>query len=1019
MMPNLDNNILSQLNQTQQEAVTFSPGPLLILAGPGSGKTRTLIHRAAWLILKKNVSPENLLLLTFTNKAAEEMRERLKKILGENKKQLPWAGTFHSFCARVLRIDGHFLNIPKNFTIYDDRDQEDTIKKVLAKLDLSPKQYKTSSVLATISQAKNEMITALEYPQYARGTWQETVARIYLKYQQFLKEYQALDFDDLLLETARLFQKEKNVLNKYQDQYHWVLIDEYQDTNHAQYLLTKLLVKKHQNLNVVGDASQCLPSGTAISTPKGKKKIETLKTGNQVIAASGRGKTNIFTIKKIYKRQFKEKLTCITTKSGKKIRLTPNHILFAALKPTKNIYLVYLMYRRDKGYRIGITKGLRTGDSRQGRKPYVGLNARGNQEAADKMWILKTCPEKQKAVFWELYYSYKYGLPTLVFDTCGRDMKITQKQIDNLFSSINTTKRAEKLIRDFHLNLDFPHHRPKGISGYKQPDRQIIHLKFFEDPRQSIKSPWGAHRISLNTSDQSLERKIKQHGFYTRPGKKNTWRTEIMRLKYSDAQKTAQDLSKAAGDIDISCEAFLGKKRKFFFHPASHIQPKMIIATENNGIIKEETVSKVKWENYNGFVWDLDVNQVHNYLANDIVVHNSIYGWRGADYRNLVNLKDDFPQLKVINLEQNYRSTQSILDAANNVIKKNTTHPVLNLWTVKKGGEKISLYEAQNEQEEAQFIVEIIKNHLISSPDLSLKRFAVLYRTNAQSRIIEETLLHSGLPYLLVGGVRFYERKEIKDCLAYLRVIANPQDKISLQRTEKLGKNRLKKFQELVKKNEASRHTSRVAVSSPPSRSEILPKSRLSGTKEDKQKVISTLEWLNQILAKTEYLQIYDENDPQDLARVENVKELRSVATEFPDLNQFLENVALIQQEYLPTGKINPQKDNNVITLMTAHAAKGTEFPIVFIIGLEEGLFPHARALMEKNEVEEERRLCYVAMTRAQEKLYLSYTKRRFCFESPKKKPNRFHFGEKSNNQVSRFINDIPTHLLDMVKFKQ
>jgi DNA helicase-2/ATP-dependent DNA helicase PcrA len=608
MMPELDNNILSHLNQTQQEAVAFGPGPLLVLAGPGSGKTRTLIHRAAWLILKKGVNPENILLLTFTNKAAEEMRERLKKILGENKKQLPWAGTFHSFCARVLRTDGYFLNIPKNFTIYDDRDQEDTIKKVLEKLDFSPKQYKPSSVLATISQAKNEMITALEYPQYARGIWQETVARIYLKYQQFLKEYQALDFDDLLLETTRLFQKEKNVLNKYQDQYHWVLIDEYQDTNHTQYLLTKLLVKKHQNLNVVGDASQ------------------------------------------------------------------------------------------------------------------------------------------------------------------------------------------------------------------------------------------------------------------------------------------------------------------------------------------------------------------------------AIYGWRGADYRNLLSLQDDFPNLKIINLEQNYRSTKTILDAANNVIKKNTSHPILNLWTIKKGGEKISLYEAQNEQEEAQFIVEIIKNHLISSPDLSLKRFAVLYRTNAQSRIIEETFLHSGLPYLLVGGVRFYERKEIKDCLAYLRVLANPQDKISYQRIEKIGKTRLKKFQELVKKN--------------------------------KGKEIPALEWLDQILAKTDYLQIYDESDPQDLARVENVKELRSVAAEFPDLNQFLENVALIQQEYLPTGKINPQKDNNVITLMTAHAAKGTEFPIIFIIGLEEGLFPHARALMEKNEVEEERRLCYVAMTRAKEKLYLSYTKR------------RFYFGENSQSQASRFLADIPIHLLDMIKFK-
>jgi len=609
-MSNLNNPILSQLNPQQQEAVTFGPGPLLILAGPGSGKTRTLTHRAAWLILKKDVKPENILLLTFTNKAAEEMRERLKKLLTTNHQspiaKLPFAGTFHSFCARVLRKDGNFLKIPKNFTIYDEDDQKETIKKIINELDLSPKQYKPYSVLATISQAKNEMITALEYPQYARGTWQETVARIYLKYQQYLKEYQALDFDDLLLETVRLFQKEKNILSQYQEQYHWVLIDEYQDTNHTQYLLTKLLVKKRQNLNVVGDAAQ------------------------------------------------------------------------------------------------------------------------------------------------------------------------------------------------------------------------------------------------------------------------------------------------------------------------------------------------------------------------------AIYSWRGADYHNLLNLQDDFPQLKIINLERNYRSTQTILKAANNVIRKNTSHPILNLWTSQKSGEKISLYEAQNEEDEAQFIVETIKNYLLSSPKISLKNFAVLYRTNAQSRIIEEIFLRSGLPYLLIGGVRFYERKEIKDCLAYLRIMANPQDKISLERIKKLGKKRLKKFQTLLKNTQDLND-------------------------------LSTLEILDKILETTEYLQVYDENDPQNLARIENVKELRSVAAEFPDLNQFLENVALIQQEYLPQSSKNLTKDNNVITLMTAHAAKGTEFPVVFIIGLEEGLFPHNKALVEKN-IEEERRLFYVAMTRAKEKLYLSYTK------------HLFYFGENSQSQASQFLGDIPVHLLDVIK---
>ncbi len=616
MMPNLNNLILSHLNSIQQEAVTFGSGPLLILAGPGSGKTRTLIYRAAWLILKKNAPPENLLLLTFTNKAAEEMKERLKKLISNPQlnnleiNQLPFAGTFHSFCAKVLRKEGHFLNISKNFTIYDESDQIEAIKSILKELNLSPKQFKPHSVLNTISQAKNEMLTALGYPQYARGVWQETVAQIYLKYQQCLKKFQALDFDDLLLETVRLFQKEKAVLNKYQDQYRWVLIDEYQDTNHTQYILTKLLTKKHQNLNVVGDASQ------------------------------------------------------------------------------------------------------------------------------------------------------------------------------------------------------------------------------------------------------------------------------------------------------------------------------------------------------------------------------AIYGWRGADYRNLLNLENDFPRLKIINLEQNYRSTQTILTAANNVIKKNTSHPVLNLWTAKKGGEKISLYEAQNEEDEAQFIVEVIKNHLLKKQFDSLKNFVVLYRTNAQSRVIEEVFLRSGLPYILIGGVRFYERKEIKDCLAYLRYLANPQDKISYQRIEKLGKGRLKNFQNLIKE----------------------------------KKDFTTLEWLDKILEATGYLKAYDENNPQDLARIENIKELRSVATEFPDLNHFLENVSLIQQETFNVNKPSPNPqlsslpNREAVTLMTAHAAKGTEFPVVFIVGLEEGLFPHLRSLADKSEIEEERRLCYVAMTRAQEKLYLSYTQR------------RFFFGEHSQNQASRFLSDIPEELIDVVR---
>lgn len=594
-------SILTQLNPAQQEAVTFGEGPLLILAGAGSGKTRALTYRAAYLIQEKKIPSDNILLLTFTNKAADEMKGRIEKLLGRSRNVLPFAGTFHSFCARLLRKEGKALGIPVNYSIYDESDQLETIKLAMIKIDLSTKEYKPASILNTISQAKNELISAREYPQYAQGHFQEAVARVYLSYQRLLKDYQALDFDDLLFETVRLFQKEKPILKKYQNRFHHVLIDEYQDTNQAQYTLTKLLASKWRNLCAVGDAAQ------------------------------------------------------------------------------------------------------------------------------------------------------------------------------------------------------------------------------------------------------------------------------------------------------------------------------------------------------------------------------AIYGWRGANYRNLMNLKNDFPDLTIVNLERNYRSTQNILGAANEVIKKNTRHPILKLWTKNEAGEKVTIFEAGNELEEAQYII-----NMIVSQGGDYFSYVVLYRTNAQSRVIEEAFLHAGLPYILVGGTRFYERKEIKDCLAYLRLLANPKDMASYKRIQKLGKRRLKKFMDFAEKFDKKKHKSK----------------------------LTTLEILDKVLKAIDYLKLYDEKEEKDLARLENIKELRSVATEFPDLNQFLENVALVQQEYLPQHPVKNKK-RDAVTLMTAHAAKGTEFPVVFMVGMEEGLFPHSRSMMDKEELEEERRLCYVGMTRAKKKLYLIYTRQ------------RLYFGQRSTNPPSRFLADIPQDLAE------
>ncbi len=606
----MTSGLLNDLNPDQQKAVTHTDGPVLILAGAGSGKTRVLTYRVAYLISQKHISPHNILMVTFTNKAANEMKERIAKLLAPNASpvthnDLPFAGTFHSLCVRILRIDGMHIGIPTNFLIYDEQDQLDAIKDIMKKLDISTKNFNPGAILHTISEAKNELIGASEYPQYARGYFQETVSRVYLEYQKLLKENEALDFDDLLMKTVVLFEKYPEILGKYQEKYHYVLVDEYQDTNKAQYILTKLLSGRYRNLCVVGDASQ------------------------------------------------------------------------------------------------------------------------------------------------------------------------------------------------------------------------------------------------------------------------------------------------------------------------------------------------------------------------------SIYRWRGADFRNIVNFKHDFPDVTVFHLEQNYRSTQIILDAAFGVISKNTTHPILKLWTEKHGGERIVLYEARNEHDEATFLIQTILQSNRPYTD-----FAILYRTNAQSRVLEEAFLHAGVPYVLVGGTRFYERREIKDVLAYLRLLANRKDTVSFKRIEKLGKGRLEKF---LTFDESIR-------------------------RDNKLISLTTLELLDSVLAATQYLELYNANVEEEAYRLENIKELRSVATEFPVLPEFLETVALVEAEEKRHSKpeVYPEAERGAVTLMTLHAAKGLEFPIVFMIGMEEGLFPHARSLMDKEELEEERRLCYVGITRAKEKLYLSYANR------------RLFFGTRTQNMISRFIADMPQHVLEL-----
>ncbi|WP_455239282.1 DNA helicase PcrA [Veillonella sp.] len=643
-------SLLDGLNREQQQAVQHTEGPLLILAGAGSGKTKVLTVRIAYL-LAQGVNPYEILAITFTNKAAKEMKSRVEGLVGDVANRI-WLSTFHSFCAKFLRFElDNFLGYNSNFTIYDTSDSQVVIKAALKALNLDDKYYPVGAMISAISDAKNKLMFASDYRKQARDFYQQKVADVYEYYERELRKNNALDFDDLLLVAVKLLQSNAAVLDKYSKRFRYVMIDEYQDTNHAQYLLAYLLSSHWKNIAVVGDADQ------------------------------------------------------------------------------------------------------------------------------------------------------------------------------------------------------------------------------------------------------------------------------------------------------------------------------------------------------------------------------SIYAWRGADIQNILDFEKDYPNCTSIKLEQNYRSTKIILDAANAVIDNNEGRPEKNLWTDKVEGAKIQHFTAQSEHEEAAFIGDtIVKKHDIHG--VPYGDMAILYRTNAQSRVLEEALIKRALPYTMVGGTKFYDRKEIKDVLAYLRVLYNPFDDLSLLRIinvpkRSIGATTVSKLQDYARENGTSLFMTLtqlhlVDTIKGKTKEKLEEFGILIFTLVAEMDDKSVLDILEAILDRTGYLaQLEESTDPQDQARAENIGELLSVAKDFQDTNStgtvedFLEQVALVNDVD------SFEQEESKVTLMTLHAAKGLEFPIVFLGGLEEGLFPHSRTLMNPEEIEEERRLAYVGITRAEKELYISNA------------TTRTVFGRTSSYLPSRFIDEIPAELVDSLRAKR
>jgi DNA helicase-2/ATP-dependent DNA helicase PcrA len=988
--PPRPSSLVSGLNPVQAEAVTHTEGPLLVVAGAGSGKTRVLTHRIAHLI-EQGVSPFEILAITFTNKAAQEMRERVAALVGPVAQKM-WVSTFHAACVRILRRDGHRLGYPSSFTIYDQADAQRLTGYVVRDLGLDAKRFPPRQVHAVISAAKNDDLGPEAYRQRAEVIFERKIADVYAEYQARLLKAGAMDFDDLLRNTVELFRAEPEVLEHYRRRFRHVLVDEYQDTNRVQNELVLQLAGEHHNICVVGDSDQCLLPGTPIATPLGEVPIERVVVGDRVLGATGPGVTTAGRVTRVMPGRYQGRVYRVRA-GAREITGTPHHLVLARPTLDADQHVVYLMEREDRGFRIGQTMSVR---SRRVGEPDLGPRVRMNQEHGDRLWILGVYATSEDASWWEAWFAAQYGLPTACFHDAGRRLAMGQDALDRLFDAIDTRSRAKDLLEDLDLHLDFPHLVPQN--GLR---RQTVNVTMFSDSRDAV----GYHRIQWSSNRAEIAGRLAAGGFSVRPGKLGGFRVETVRKDYPEALVLARAMAHVGG-LRLRRRANVGGQI-WDFMPLSHLRPGMtMLAEASDGSLAPVRVEAVEIGLHEGPVYDLEVSPTHNYVAGGLVVHNSIYRFRGADIRNILEFEEAFPDATVIVLEQNYRSTQTILDAANSVIANNLSRKPKELWTDEGHGHAIIRYHADDEGDEGQWVAhEIAKLH--DSGQHTWGDVAVFYRTNAQSRVVEEHLLRAGIPYKVVGGTRFYDRREVKDALSFLRAVVNPADEVSVKRVLNLPKRgigdstvaRLDAWAAMHGYSfmQALRRSDEVGITGRAVKGIESFLALLDGVEPLVADGPAAV--LEALLDHSGYAaELQAEHSVEAEGRLENLAELVGSAREVASVDDFLEQVSLVADaDQIPD-------DDSQVVLMTLHSAKGLEFPAVFLIGLEDGVFPHLRSLTEPHELEEERRLAYVGITRARERLYLSHAW------------SRTIFGSTQYNPPSRFLDEIPQRLVQAIE---
>jgi DNA helicase-2/ATP-dependent DNA helicase PcrA len=982
-----DSPLFDGLNPAQFDAVVHTGGPLLVVAGAGSGKTRVLTHRIAHL-MDEGLSPFEVLAITFTNKAAGEMKHRVGGLVGPVAEKM-WVSTFHSACVRILRRDVERLGFPSRFSIYDQADAVRLVGYVIRDLNLDPKRFPPRSVHAAISAAKNDNISAVSYAEGAEQIFERKIADVYFEYQKRLLTAGAMDFDDLLQRTVELFRAHPDVLDSWRRRFGHVLVDEYQDTNPVQNDLVLMLSEEHRQVTVVGDSDQCLPPGTMVETPTGPRAIETLAEGDEVLGTGGDAALVSRPISYVHRSRHTGRRYRVTA-GEHTIEGTPHHIVPARLLLDPGDHVVYLMYRRDRGYRVGQTEAMR---STKGRRD-IGLRVRCNQEHADKAWILKVVSSAAEATWWESWFAATYGLPTACFHGVGRSLAMSDEDLVRLYAEIDTFTPAKRLFEDLDLHDEFPHHRSQGGAN-----RQTLNLTMFSDRRSG---EVGHHRVQWSSNRAEVAEQLRKAGHSVRVGKSDSERVETSREHYREVLDHAVHMA-WDGDLEISRRAMIDGGLHIF-QPLSHLRPGMVVKVATPEGLVDATVDQVDVVDADSEVFDLEVEDIHTYVANGILVHNSIYRFRGADIRNILEFEEAFPDASVVVLEQNYRSTQSILDAANAVIAKNIGRKPKDLWTDQGPGDKIIRYHADDESDESQYVAnEIARLH--DHEQVRYDEIAVFYRANAQSRVLEEFLLRVGIPYKVVGGTRFYDRREIKDAIAYLRAIVNPTDEVSVKRVINVPKRGV--GDSSIGKLDAWANATGESFDQAVVRFDEAGVSGRAATGLEKFLVLTTeirkldagpATIIEEALDRSGYLEeLQAERSVEAEGRLENLSELVGMAREFETVDEFLEQISLVSD----TDDVD--EEESTVTLMTLHSAKGLEYPYVFIIGMEDGVFPHVRSLGEPTELEEERRLAYVGITRAMQKLYLTNAW------------SRMLHGTTQYNPPSRFLDEIPSALVEEV----